>query len=164
MFSSFPLRVASLMFLLCGLLVGCSSGQGLAGRVVNAQSPGGRLVKTADNDPLSIPGRRVSGATIELIRDPKSMNRRVISRTQSGSDGTFVLDVDAFGAGWMVEEWLFRCSHPRNKTIEFFGKMPSNLSNFLLIFDMTPGTSSPGIPDMDAERERMREELERYGR
>ena len=42
--------------------------------------------------------------------------------------------------------------------------MPSNLSNFLLIFDMTPGTSSPGIPDMDAERERMREELERYGR
>lgn len=164
MISSSLLRVASLMVLLCGLLIGCSSGQGLSGRVVNGQSPGGRLVKTADNDPLSIPGRRVSGATIELIRDPKSLNRRVISRTQSSSDGTFVLDVDAFGAGWMVEEWLFRCTHPRNKTIEFFGKMPSNLSNFLLIFDMTSGISAPGIDDMDAERERMRRELERYGR
>tara|TARA_B100001059_G_C17713411_1_gene516699 strand:- start:192 stop:686 length:495 start_codon:yes stop_codon:yes gene_type:complete len=164
MFPSSLLRVGFLMSLLCGVLMGCSSGQGLAGRVVNAQSPGGRLVKTADNDPLSIPGRRISGATIELIRDPKSMNRRVVARTQSRSDGTFVLDVDAFGAGWMVEEWLFRCSHPRNKTIEFFGEMPSNLSNFLLIFDMTSGAPAPGIDDMDAERERMRRELERYGR
>ena len=161
--SSLP-RAMSLMCVLCGLLIGCSSGQGLSGRVINGQSPGGRLVKTADNDPLSISGRRVSGATIELIRDPKSMNRRVISRIQSSSDGTFVLEVDAFGAGWMVEEWLFRCTHPRNKTIEFLGKMPSNLANFLLVFDMTSGSSSPGIDDMDAERERMRRELERYGR
>jgi hypothetical protein len=164
MFPSSHLRVASLMFILCGILMGCSSSHQLAGRVVNGQSPGGRLVKTADNDPLSSPGRQISGATIELIRNPKSMNRRVIAQAQSQSDGSFVLDVDAFGAGWMVEEWLFRCTHPRNKTIEFFGKLPSNLSHFLLVFDMTSGYQSPGIDDMDAERERMRRELERYGR
>ena len=124
MFPSPALRVVSLMFLLCGLLVGCSSGQGLAGRVVNGQSPGGRLVKTADNDPLSIPGRRVSGATIELIRDPRSMNRRVISRTQSSSDGTFVLDVDAFGAGWMVEEWLFVVPTHETRPSNSLGRCP----------------------------------------
>ena len=153
-----------LVFLLCGLLIGCSSGKGLAGRVVNGQAPGGRLVKTADVDPLSIPGRGIAGATIELIRDPRSMNRRVVSRTRSGSDGSFVLEVDAFGAGWMVEEWLFRCTHPRNKTLELVHEMPSNLSDFLLVLDMTSGAPEPGIGDMEAERERMRRELERYGR
>ncbi len=156
-------RTVSLVFLLCGSL-GCSSGHVLAGRVVNAQSPGGRLVQSVDNDPLSIPGRQVSGATIELIRDPKSMNRRVVARAGSQSDGSFLLDVDAFGAGWMVEEWLFRCTHPRNRTVEFFGELPSNLSDFLLIFDMVPGAPAPKIDEMDAERERMRRELELYGR
>ena len=121
-------------------------------------------MKTADVDPRSIPGRGVAGATIELIRDPRSLNRRVVSRTRSGSDGSFVLDADAFGAGWMVEEWLFRCTHPRNKTLELIHEMPSDLSEFLLIFDMTRGASEPGIGDMEAERERMRRELERYGR
>ena len=157
-------RVMFLLFLLSGLLIGCSSGKGLSGRVVNGQSPGGRLVQTADVDPLSIPGRGVAGATIELIRDPRSMNRRVVSRTRSAADGSFVLDVDAFGAGWMVEEWLFRCTHPRNKTLELLHQMPSDLSSFLLIFDMTSGAPEPGIGDMEAERERMRRELERYGR
>ena len=60
-------RATFLLFLFSGLLIGCSSVKELSGRVVNGQSPGGRLVQTADVD--------VACLKPQLVRVLKTLER-----------------------------------------------------------------------------------------
>ena len=58
-------RVMFLLFLLSGLLIGCSSGKGLSGRVVNGQSPGrasiGKVARRAAS-------RLINGLCLPVVR------------------------------------------------------------------------------------------------
>ena len=77
----------------CTLLAGCA--YTLDGKVVEGF---GSVVMGRDKDPDARKGG-LGGATVELIRDAGTMNRAVAARATSGSDGRFILEVPAFGAG-----------------------------------------------------------------
>ena len=151
-----------LSFLLC-TVVGCSGTSSLKGRVVSGDFPIAEFVPADSADPMLVPGEGVGGVRIELIRDPNRLNREVVAVGTSRADGTFDIMVDAFGAGWMDEQWLFRCSHSRYPVVELLGSMPSGSSGRVLRVQMgTPGSPGSGGLRMD-EAERIRRELDRYG-
>lgn len=85
----------------------------------------------------------VQGAQIELIRDPGNMNRAVVARATSGSDGRFILDVPGFGTGWMDEEWHIRIRRSGYENVESAFRLPQSTSERLLIVSMHRGTSVP---------------------
>ncbi|MCH2144023.1 MAG: hypothetical protein MK082_02635 [Phycisphaerales bacterium] len=161
MFPSKPVRALLLASML--LVVGCSTHPALKGRVVEAGNGSMEFVSIQDGDPGMIVGRGVTGARIEIVRDPKGLNRKVVARGSSRQDGTFEIPIEAFGAGWMEEEWLFRCTHPNYQMVEFVDALPGGGSSRVLRIDIgQPGPAGSGGGRID-EAERIRRELERYG-
>ena len=160
-----PLRLACLLLTAAAVTSGCSSQPyTLEGRTVESNSIGARFVDQEERDPSLIPGIGVPGTRIEVIRDPRTLNRKLVATGMADSYGVFAITIDAFGAGWMREEWLFRCTHPRRQVVEFFGALPGKDADRVLVFDMgRPGAPGSGVPPID-EDERIRRELERYGR
>ena len=145
------------------LLAGCSGNPALKGRVVEVGAGSMFFVSVEDGDPGMIDGPGVTGARIEVVRDPGGMNRAVVARGMSRSDGTFVIPIEAFGAGWMDEEWLFRCTHPDHQMLELVDVLPGGGSTRVLQVDLGPsGPAGSGSRQLD-EAERIRRELDRYG-
>jgi len=159
------LRILSLLVLLVPGLsgLGCSGTDALRGRVVAGEFPIAEFVRVDPADPLLVPGEGVGDVRIELVRDPDQLNRRVVAVGSSRADGSFDIMIDAFGAGWMQEEWLFRCSHPRYPVVELRSSLPSSNSGRVLRVQMgRAGPVGTGGVRMD-EAERIRRELDRYG-
>ena len=143
--------------------MGCSESNKLQGRVVDAGYPGARFVPQASIQTAGSSITGVPGARIELVRDPRSLGRQVVARATSDHEGRFSMDVDAFGAGWMKEEWLFRCTHPGFPMVELFDSLPPLDDTMLLLIDMGAAGGSHQYEVID-EQERIRRELERYSR
>ena len=153
--------IPALLALLVILATGCSSGKELRGRVIASEYPSADFINVSGGDPMMVEGSAVPGARIEIIRDPRRLSRETVATGVSGADGVFRIPVDAFGAGWMDESWLFRCTHPRYPMVELFAEMPSLDSDRVLRINIgAPGGG--GRPPID-EAERIRRELERYG-
>ena len=149
-----------LLALVVFLMTGCSSEKELRGRVIASEYPSADFINVAGGDPIMIEGSAVPGARIEVIRDPRKLSRETVATGVSGADGVFRIPVDAFGAGWMEESWLFRCTHPRYPMVELFAEMPSLDSDRVLRVNI--GSPGGGGRQID-EAERIRRELERYG-
>ena len=145
------------------LNTGCSSPKELKGRVISSGYSSAEFTNVEDGDPALLSGSGVPGARIEIIRDPSKLSREMVASGTSGSDGVFRIPVDAFGAGWMDETWLFRCTHPQYPMVELFGDMPPLDSDRVLrIYIGSPGAPGSGGRQVE-EAERIRRELERYG-
>lgn len=161
---SASLRVLTCSTLLMVFCVGCSQKNRVEGRVIKSDFPGIQFIHEAGGNPDLIEGFGIGGARIEVVRDPRSLGRKVVASAMSGADGSFVLTVDAFGAGWMDEEWLFRCSHPNYPIVEMFGDMPTlGEGSVMEVRFGRPGPPGSGRQPID-EQERIRRELDRYGR
>ena len=144
-------------------LVGCGEANRLEGRVIDAGFSGARFLRQEVRDVNAIPGTGIPGARIELVRDPRSLGREVVARATSDHLGNFSMEVDAFGAGWMREEWLFRCTHPGYPMVELFDSLPPLDSPNVLVIDMGGAPASRGAGS-SSEQERIRREIEHYGR
>ena len=145
------------------LFVGCSTHPALKGRVVETGNGSMEFISIQEGDPGMIAGRGVTGARIEIVRDPKGLNRKVVARGSSQQDGTFNIPIEAFGAGWMEEEWLFRCTHPNYQMVELVDVLPGVGSSRVLQVNIgQPGPAGSGGGRID-EAERIRRELDRYG-
>ena len=155
--------LASIILMIGMTMSGCSSSSQLKGRVIDAGFPGARFVQQSDYEMNTLPGNGISGARIELVRDPRSLGRQVVARATSDYEGNFSMDIDAFGAGWMKEEWLFRCTHPSFPMVELFDSLPSLNKPVLLLIDMGVGGGSQQYEVID-EQERIRREIDRYSR
>ena len=142
---------------------GCTNSNQLRGRVVDAGFTQARFVSETSPDVDRNSRSGISGAKIELVRDPRSLGREVVARATSDHEGRFSMDIDAFGAGWMNEEWLFRCTHPGFPMVELFDSLPSLDSPVVLLIDMGVGSGLYQTEVID-EQERIRREIERYGR
>lgn len=142
------------------LLTGCGVTTDLRGRVVDSEVPSIEFVSIQDGDPELITGTGIPGARIELVRDPRSLRRETVAVGSSGADGVFRIPIDAFGAGWMEETWLIRCTHPAHPMVEHFCDLPGAGSDRVLRVGL--GAPGRGGREMD-ESERIRRELERYG-
>lgn len=121
------------------LLTLAACGYELQGKVV--EGDGSILVGRA-GDPES---RRsgLGGASVELIRDPDTMNRTVIARATSGADGQFILDVQGFGAGWMSEPWLIRVRRAGCENVQSVVQLPSSSKDRMLFVTLHRGKSLP---------------------
>lgn len=147
----FPISPVAALF-----LAGCG-GPMLEGKVVLGSMSGGELV--AEGDPaLSQPG--VAGASIVVIRDPGRPNAETVARGSSRADGTFRIPVDAFGAGWMSEEWQVIASKSGDATGEYRGSLPR--SGDRLLFMLAPGTYDPHLGV--SSRERLMQDVDAYRR
>ena len=119
------------------LLVGC--GYRLDGRVVDGFS--GVSIGRADDPDARKSG--IGGATIELVREPDTMNRTVAARATSDDAGRFTLEVNGFGAGWMEEQWQIRVRRSGFETIETDLQLPREPKGRLAIVTMARGKSRP---------------------
>lgn len=98
---------STLSLLLLGtmlLVVGCG-GYVLEGRAVSGDYSSVELVDP-DDPRLDLPG--LGGVTIELIRDPESLGKRVVGRSNSQGNGSVRLSVGDFGVGFLEEDWDIR--------------------------------------------------------
>lgn len=118
-------------------LAGCT--YTMPGKVVDGF--GSAMVDTPDNPDARKGG--IPGATIELIRDPDTMNRARVAQATSRADGRFDLVVDSFGAGWMEEKWLLRVRRSGYESVEMEVDLPSSTSGRLLVVGMARGRSTP---------------------
>ena len=99
-------RSTSLLLLLAsGLLVAGCGGYVLEGRAVTGAYSSAELVDV-DDPRLNAPG--LPGVSLELIRDPDSLGRKVVTRTSSKGEGAIKLSIGEFGAGFLDEEWDIR--------------------------------------------------------
>ena len=161
-----PIRIRPFTLILLLLVLspmGCSDSNKLRGRVVDAGYPGARFVPQGSFEATENSMAGVSGARVELVRDPRSLGRQVVARATSDHEGRFSMEVDAFGAGWMKEEWLFRCTHPGFPMVELFDSLPPLDDTMLLLIDMGVAGGSHQYEVID-EQDRIRRELERYSR
>ncbi|MAJ47967.1 MAG: hypothetical protein CBC35_11990 [Planctomycetes bacterium TMED75] len=163
MLHMFHCRLLAPLLLVSSLLIGCGSPNQLEGRVINAGFSGARFITQEVRDVHAIPGAGIPGASIELVRDPRSLGREVVARATSDHEGNFAMKVDAFGAGWMKEEWLFRCTHPGYPMVELFDSLPSLGGPTVLVIDMG-GAPGGNRNQSGNEQDRIRREIERYGR
>lgn len=158
----FPLWCTAVLHLL--LLGGCGSDRDmLHGRVLAAYQSGARFVDAAQLDDGMIRGEAIPGARVELVRDPRSLRREVVAKATSDHNGDFSMKVDAFGAGWMSEEWLVRCVHPGYPMVELFESLPMLDGSKVLLIDMS-GSSTSTDEHVISEQERIRREIDRYAR
>ncbi len=135
-----PALHASLAFIpLAGVLVLAGCGYRLDGRVVDGFS--GVSIGRADDPDARKSG--IGGATIELVREPDTMNRTVAARATSDDAGRFTLEVSGFGAGWMEEQWLIRVRRSGFETIETDVQLPREPKDRLAIVTMARGKSRP---------------------
>jgi len=78
---------------------GCAdAGYQLRGRVVQGETS---FVSVVDADDPRLEGMPVPNASLHLQMDPGNIKRETIARAVSGADGSFAIDVDRFGAGWV---------------------------------------------------------------
>lgn len=143
---------------------GCRSPYALEGKVIESSSPRIRFIDQKKRDPTLVAGYGIHGARIDVVRAPRSLSRQVVASGTTDSEGIFDVKIDEFEWKWLQEEWLFRCVHPDYPAIEFFDKLPPRNGNRVLVIELgPPGPSgSAGVP-FD-EDERIRRELERFGR
>jgi hypothetical protein len=135
---------------------GCG-GPVLEGKVVLGSMSGAELV--AEGDPaLKQPG--LAGASIVVIRDPGRPNAETVARSASRADGTFRIPVEAFGAGWMSEEWQVIASKPGDATSEYRGPLP--LPGDRMLFMLVPGTFDPSAGVRS--RDRLMQDIDAYRR
>ena len=85
-------------------LVGCGS-YTLEGRAVVGDYSGIELV---DPDDPRLSGTGTSGMMVEVVRDPESLGRKVVTRATSNGSGAIRVVISEFGAGFLEETWELR--------------------------------------------------------
>jgi hypothetical protein len=85
-------------------LVGCGA-YTLEGRAVVGAYSGVELVEP--DDPR-LAGTGTAGITVEVVRDPESLGRKVVTRATSNGSGGLRVVVSEFGAGFLEEMWELR--------------------------------------------------------
>ena len=120
----------------------------LDGKVVDGFS--GVSIGRADDPDARKSG--IGGATVELVREPDTMNRTVAARATSDDAGRFTLEVNGFGAGWMEEQWQIRVRRSGFETIETDLQLPREPKDRLAIVTMARGKSRPFREPENARR------------
>ena len=125
-------------------LGGC--GYSIAGRVTEALSSNASVVAGEPE------GDGISGARIQLFRDPDKLSRELVAETTSASDGSFILDIAATGAGWLDERWRLRASRGGYGGCEVDIILPPQAKARWLAIELAPGAEGRFPSQDDADR------------
>ncbi len=85
-------------------LVGCGA-YTLEGRAVVGDFSGIELV---DADDPRLAGTGTAGITVEVVRDPESLGRKMVTRANSNGSGALRVVISEFGVGFLEEVWELR--------------------------------------------------------
>lgn len=118
----------------CGAIAGCA--YRVEGKVVAGDADFVTIVD-ADDPRLAMPG--VDGARIAFIRDPQRLDRRLAANGVSGAEGEISIPIDAFGAGWLEEQWLVQAIRRDRGAAEGMVRLPRGRDRLLIML----GSASP---------------------
>lgn len=103
-------RSLLVLLLACSLFAAACGGHRVRGRVVEGDFDFITVVSGSDAR-LASPG--IGSTRITFTRDPGRLNAAQVGSGVSDPEGSFDIELDAFGAGWMSEEWLVRAVRSR---------------------------------------------------
>jgi hypothetical protein len=130
-------------------IVGCGA-YTLEGRAVVGDYSGIELVEP-DDPRLS--GTGTSGMTIEVVRDPESLGRKVVTRATSNGSGAIRLVIAEFGAGFLEETWELRALRGGAEFAADRVSLPFNPENKRILVTVRPGDGrSRSTLSTEAER------------
>lgn len=138
------------------LCTGCSS-YALRGRVVEGEASWVQV--TDQSSAPSDPGRPVAGASVELVLDPGRLNRKVLGRAMTDSNGEFSIKVDEFGAGWLEHDVGLTVARDGFVTGDGFFRLPGSGKRVLV----TLQRGRDSARRIDDEPYDYRDDLRRYG-
>ncbi len=149
-FSVFALTFASVF-----MLAGCGGGYLLQGKAVSGDFASVMFLP-ADDEMLASTG--VGKARLTVYRDAGRPNQSLVATGISDGRGGVSISLDAFGAGWMQEQWLIEVVKPGFETIESIVTLPPAEQGMQMLIIMSPGQSLPprGLDTLWDEAERYR--------
>lgn len=119
----------------------CSCGSyTLRGKVIEGFDSDVTVV-SADDPRLNEPGIRQ--VRINVHRDPGGLAQELAGSGLSDADGTFAIELSAFGAGWMDETWLVETTRSGYRNAQRTIRLPSNTNRRQLLIIVAPGTATP---------------------
>lgn len=143
------------LLLVATLLPACSSdGYALQGRVIRGDYSGVMLVNA--DDPRLSAGEGLGGVSLHVQQDPGQLNRRTLTRGNSGGDGSFALPIDLFGAGSFNYDIGFFARRQGYDPATGYFRLPPKSKRVLIV--MTRGTDR----DLGEEREDLYGQYEQF--
>lgn len=143
-------RARVLVALCLVVVLGGCAGYAARGRVVEGDFD--FIAVVPENDPR-LAGRGIGNARISFTRDPESLGREQVATGLSDPNGDFSVRLDAFGAGWMSEQWLVRAVRSRFGAAEGMLALPGAGSGERLLIVMRRG-SAREVEDVEEQWER----------
>ena len=140
------IRLMSVILVMgAGLLMsGCGSGYILQGKAIRGEYSSVTFVHAEDSR-LQDPG--AANVRVFLIRDPSSLSRELVATASTDDRGNFIIPVNSFGAGWLVEQWLIHTYRPGSQSAESILTLPKQDSNLKILITLGPGVAvMPNLP------------------
>ena len=110
----------------------------IKGRVVESSVSTLSFVEADDGRLLE---RGVRGVEIAVYRDPAKPNRERVGRTVTGMDGSFSIPLNAFGAGFLVEEFEINAQRDGYQPVRMSTALPGQKQSLLIM--LAPGRGAP---------------------
>lgn len=123
-------RVLFAVVLLSAAFASACGAHRVKGRVVEGDFDFITVVSGSDAR-LGSPG--IGSTRITFTRDPGRLNAQQVGSGVSDPEGSFDIEIDAFGAGWMSEEWLVRAVRSRFGFAEAAVRLPKPSSGEQLL-------------------------------
>jgi len=105
-------------------------------------------IESAVSDARFVPADRVPtgavpvpDARITLYRDPGSLREEAAGAERTDARGLASLRLDAFGAGWMVEEWRIEATAPGYESVSVLDTLPGKKEGMVLLVEMPSGAA-----------------------
>jgi len=134
-----------------GLVMACLTGCATETYYIHGRAVRGDFTSAAFVDPgdTRLQGEGLSGVEVYLIRDPDRGDRSIVARVQSDDRGEFVMPVNAYGAGWMIEQWEIHTYRPGFQSVQSIMTLPKPKEDRALL--LTLGRGIAQRPPMDED-------------
>ena len=127
------------LVVVAGLLMpGCGSGYVIQGKAIRGEYSSVTFVHP-DDSRLQDPG--MAGVRVFLFRDPSSLGRELVATASSDARGNFILPINTFGAGWLIEQWLVHTYRPETQSVESILTLPKQGTNLKMLITLGRGVA-----------------------
>ena len=136
--NSFRLLMVAQLVVAVSLMPGCGNGYAIQGKAILGDFSSVTFVHS-DDSRLQDPG--VADVRVFLFRDPNSLGRDLAASTSSDGMGNFILSINEFGAGWLVEQWQVHTYLPGSQSAETILTLPKSETNLKMLITLGRGVA-----------------------
>ncbi|MGA1393966.1 MAG: hypothetical protein ACO38W_12505 [Phycisphaerales bacterium] len=123
-------RVLLATLVLSAAFVSACGAHRVKGRVVEGDFD---FITVVSGSAARLAAAGIGSTRISFTRDPGRLNSQQVGSGVSDPEGSFDIEIDAFGAGWMSEEWLVRAVRSRFGFAEGMVRLPKPHSDERLL-------------------------------